>query len=311
MTSTLSRRRFISISAALAALPSSALAETPTARWQGTALGARASMTLAGMGQAAALDIFVSVQAEVARLEKIFSLYRQDSALVQLNRTGILEMPPPELLELIGLSDSLNRTTGGAFDPTIQPLWQLYARRAAEGKMPGQGEISEVQQRTGWARLRYSSEAIRFTSDGMALTFNGIAQGYIADKVANLMRARGLGQVLIDMGEIRALGRKPNGRPWQAGIAAADNEILKQIPLEDRALATSAPLGTLIDPGHRVGHILDPRNAVPAESWKLVSVSSERAAVADGLSTAFCLLPRAAIAQVLANYPNASLELLV
>ncbi len=311
MTSGLSRRRFLSVSAALAILPSAALAEAPKARWQGTALGANASMSLLGVDQTRAHEIFASVEAEVGRLEKIFSLYRQDSLLVSLNRTGRLEGPPPELLELISLSDALYRSTEGAFDPTVQPLWQLYAERALRGDAPTRSEIAEVQQRTGWSRLYCNAEAVRFAREGMALTFNGIAQGYIADKIAALLRARGLNQVLIDMGEISALGRKANGEPWQAGIAAPDNEILRQLPLEDRALATSAPLGTLLDPGNGIGHILDPRSGKPAQSWKLVSVSSDRAAIADGLSTAFCLLPRETIDRTLPVYPSASLELLI
>ncbi|WP_282610949.1 FAD:protein FMN transferase [Pelagibius sp. Alg239-R121] len=307
----LSRRRFLSISAAAVALPPSALAEIPTAKWRGTALGAKASMTLAGLEAAAAQDIFSAVQSEVARLESIFSLYQEESALVRLNRTGVLEAPPAELLEVLSQSDTLYRVTERAFDPTVQPLWHLYAQRAAEGKKPSQKELSQVQQRTGWARLRYSAKSISFERAGMGLTFNGIAQGYIADKVAALLRAQGLRQVLIDMGEIAAVGRHPDGRPWQVGIAAPGNEVLRQLPLEDRALATSAPRGTLLDRKGRVGHILDPRNGQIADSWNLVSVSAERAAIADGLSTACCLLSRASIERVLATQPGAKLEALV
>lgn len=311
MTSQPSRRRFLSISAALAVLPVSAYAEAPLVQWRGTALGAGTTMRLAGVDQSNAQETILAVQSEINRLESIFSIYRQTSALSRLNRTGRLKNPPPELLELVSLSGVLHRATDGAFDPTIQPLWMLYAQKAAEGKTPQPAEIQQVRELTGWTGLHYSSDAIRFAHDGMALTFNGIAQGYIADKIADLLRVRGMTQILIDMGEIFALGRKPNGTPWQAGIATPDNEILKQLPLENRAIATSAPLGTLIEANHRVGHILDPRSGVPSKSWKLVSVSADRAALADGLSTAFCLLPRATIDQVLAKHPNAALEILV
>ncbi len=311
MRSNLSRRRFLTVSAALAVLPSSVLAAATPARWRGVALGATASMTLAGLEESRALEIFKSVEREIARLEKIFSLYREDSAVSRLNQTGRLTNPPPELLELLSLSDLVNRSTDGAFDPTIQPLWQLYAQRAADGVRPTEGEIQETQKRTGWKRLQYDPGAVSFDVEGMAVTFNGIAQGYIADKVADLLRSRGFTSVLIDMGEVYALGRKANGDQWQAGIASPDNQILKRLPLENRALATSAPQGTVIDPQNRVGHILDPRSGRPAESWKLVSVSHEQACLADGISTALCLLPRAKIARVLRTHPAAALEILV
>ncbi|TQV78535.1 FAD:protein FMN transferase [Denitrobaculum tricleocarpae] len=310
MTARLSRRRFISVSAALAVLPSSTLATAPAARWRGSALGAKASMSLVGVEETAATDVFTAVQAEVARLERIFSLYRPDSALVRLNTKGHLESPPPELLELISLSDSLHRSTEGAFDPTVQPLWQLYAARASKGETPSAREIGEVRRRTGWTALRYDSKAVSFTREGMALTFNGIAQGYIADKVADLLRARGLSNVLVEMGEICALGRNAHGNAWRAGVATPDNRIIRRLSLENRALATSAPRGTLLDAGNTVGHILDPRSGGLARTWAVVSVSAERAAMADGLSTAFCLLPRAAIERVLPLYASASLEVL-
>lgn len=310
MTAQLSRRRFISVSAALAVLPSSALAAAPTARWRGSALGAEASMSLVGVEESAATDVFAAVQAEVARLEGVFSLYRPDSALVRLNSAGHLSAPPPELLELISLSDSLHRSTEGAFDPTVQPLWQLYAARASIGEIPTAREIGEVRHRTGWKGLRYDTENVSFTREGMALTFNGIAQGYIADKVADLLRARGLRNILVDMGEICALGRNPRGEAWQAGVSTPDNRIIHRLSLEDRALATSAPGGTLLDARNGIGHILDPRSGGFVRTWAVVSVSADRAAVADGLSTAFCLLPRAAIDKVLPLYASASLEAL-
>ena len=311
MTQGLTRRRFLSLSAAAIALPSTAVAKGPVVRWRGYALGAAASMTLSGVSETGAAQIFAAVEAELSRLEDIFSLYRQGSALARLNRAGALQQPPAELLEVIALSDSLHRASAGVFDPTIQPLWRLYAARAAAGTLPSRRELAETRQRTGWRKLAFNTSEITFENPGMALTFNGVAQGYIADKVADLLRARGLTQVLIDMGEISALGRRPDGRPWQAGIATPNGEVLRRLPLEDRALATSAPLGTVLDPRGRVGHILDPRSGTPAKAWKLVSVSADRAALADGLSTAFSLLPRATIAKALRRYPDASLEILV
>ncbi len=311
MTQRLSRRRFLCFSAAVAAFPAGVRASIPTAHWRGRALGAQASMTLTGITQADAGDLFSAVESELTRLELVFSLYREDSALTRLNRDGHLAKPPAELLEITTLSNSLFHASGGAFDPSVQKLWQVYASKAASGAQPSAKEIAYAQDRTGWQHVQFDISKISFARDGMALTFNGIAQGYIADKIADLLRARGLKQVLIDMGEVSAQGKRPDGQPWRAGIAAPTGDIIKRLPLENRALATSAPLGTLLDPAGRRGHIIDPRNGRPAKSWSLVSVSAERAALADGLSTACCLLPRAAIAKTLQSYPGSRLEVLV
>jgi thiamine biosynthesis lipoprotein len=119
----------------------------------------------------------------------------------------------------------------------------------------------------------------------MALTLNGIAQGYIADRVADMLGAEGLTDILIDTGEFRALGSRPDGTAWPVKLAAGG-----EVPLVARALATSAPLGTTFDEGASVGHILDPRSGTPAPArWREITVSSPSAALADALSTAACL----------------------
>ena len=118
----LNRRRFLTIAAASAAGPAGmALAATETATWSGIALGAPAQMKIAGMSASEAAPIFAAVEAELSRLEGIFSLYR-DSALTTLNRDGVLSAPAPELLDVLSLSDSITQASRGDFDPPRQPL---------------------------------------------------------------------------------------------------------------------------------------------------------------------------------------------
>ncbi|WP_417700696.1 FAD:protein FMN transferase [Pseudophaeobacter sp.] len=294
MTSRLPRRRFLAISAAcLAAGPVTAAAHQ--ARWQGRAMGASAHMVISGLPQSAAAPIFAKVEAELLRLEAIFSLYQPGAQLVRLNAQGHLRAPAPELLDVLSLSASLNTASHGAFDPSIQPLWQALALGQETAAAP-----------LGWQHLRYDSQEIRFLRPGMALTLNGIAQGYITDKIADLLRAEGLQNLLLDMGEIAAMGQRPEGRPWQAGIVSPDGDLRARLSLSDRALATSAAAGTLV--GNGTSHILDPRNGEGAQPSRLVSVSAPRAALADGLSTALCLLPKPAAPAVIAQFPGARLE---
>lgn len=291
---TQTRRRFLTISAAALALPSAAVAGD-TARWAGYALGARASMTLAGISPIHARPVFARLEAEIARLERVFSLYRDDSALMRLNRTGGLQAPPPELLEVLTLADALHAASGGAFDPSVQPLWQALATG---------GDAEAARAAVGWDGVRFDAGGVRLLRPGMALTLNGIAQGYITDRIAALLRAQGLRDVLVDIGEVVALGRKPDGTSWQAGIATPARDIIHLVTLRDRALATSAPMGTVLGDGQ--GHILDPRGHGPRNT--LVSVSAPRAALADGLSTALCLLGRDAVEKAISRFDGAAVE---
>ena len=254
---------------------------------------------------AAACDTFAAVEAELARLEAIFSLYRPESFLSRLNQTGRLAAPPHEMLELLSLAGAVHASTNGAFDPTIQPLWALFAE--THGHPPGTGVLTQALARTGWTNLRITPSEVAFAQPGMALTLNGIAQGYITDRVAGLLRRRGFNNVLVDMGEIVGLGQRADGGAWQVGVSAPEGRIVRRTTLSDRALATSSPLGTMFEEGG-VGHILDPRRGAPVAARDLVSVSADNAALADALSTAFCLMDDAEVAAALEMHPTAKLE---
>lgn len=296
----LTRRRFIAISAAAAAALPAAARESH--HWTGQALGARASIRL---DHPQAEAITARVMAEIARLEGILSLYRPDSALVRLNRDGRLAAPPFELLDCLTLAGLVHPASGGSFDPTVQPLWALWAE--AGGQEPAPAAIAAARARTGWPRLRLSAQAITLPPGG-ALTLNGIGQGYVADRIAALLEAEGLTDILIDTGELRALGGRPGGGDWPVRLAAGGS-----VALSARALATSAPLGTTFDQGGRLSHILDPRRGAPVRAaWAAVTISAPSAALADALTTAACLMDSAAAVSALAaRFPGARIEALV
>lgn len=298
----LTRRRVLALTAMALAGPS--LAETPLHVATGQALGARVVLRLA---HPEAALIAARAMSEIARLERVFSLYRPDSALVSLNTQGVLTDPPFELLELLTLAGSLHRASGGAFDPTVQPLWALHAETWAQGRAPQAAEIADARARVGWDKLRFDAKSVRLPR-GMALTLNGIAQGYIADRVAEFLAGEGLERVLIDTGELVALGPQPDGRAWPVTLASGADS-----PLMRGALASSAPLGTCFDPAQTQGHILDPRSGAPVASvWRAVSVRAPSAALADGLSTAICLTKIKAEARALCDhYPDTTLAALV
>lgn len=306
----ISRRRFLSISAAAIAVGGPACAGT-LRQWRGIALGAEASITLLHRDADRLIKVAVD---EIDRLEDVFSLYRAESALSRLNRDGVLDAPDFDLLECLGVCAEIHEATGGLFDPTIQPLWALYARHYTADAPPSSEEIAAARKLAGFSELHFDARSIRLTRSGMALSLNGIAQGYIADRVAERLRAEGLTDVLVNTGELQAVGTVPNGAGtgWPVSLDMGGKLRRDAIVLRDRALASSAPLGTVFDAAGRVGHILDPRSGVPSDAgWRLVSVSASRAAVADGLSTAGCLQTRKELTETISRFAGARLEYLV
>lgn len=285
------RRRFLAITAGAMTAPIAA-ASADAKVWRGIALGAEAVIAL---DHPEAGRLIEAARREIDRMEDIFSLYRADSALAQLNKEGQLDAPPPELLQVLAACHHLHANTSSAFDPTIQTLWTLYAQRYAAGARPTAEEIGEALNRTGFDHVRFDPAAVWFARDGMALSFNGIAQGYIADQVAVVLRRGGVGDVLIHTGETVALGSAPEGAPWRIGVPSG-----VPMPLSNAALASSDTQGTLFGEG-KAGHILDPRTGRPAEP-RSVSVISRTGLLADALSTAFCLTSSDITAACLSRY---------
>ena len=290
-TSGPTRRRFLQLTAATSAAAlfgiRSTSAASQTHLWQGSALGADATITLSGLDANQAKAIFDESLSEISRLEAQFSLYKEDSALSRLNKAGRLENPTPEFLEILDVSKRISCATSGAFDPSVQPLWQLYASGSG-----GAQELEAIMARVDFSNVSWSAGQVAFARYGMAMTLNGIAQGFITDRVADLLRSNGLKSLLVNLGEYRAIGGHPEGRPWQVGIQDPQlaNGLVEIVELQDKAVATSGAYGGLMGPKAEANHLFDPRTGKSAELYSSISVVHPSATIADGLSTAFSFL---------------------
>lgn len=300
MARAMSRRRFISISGAVAGLAVAGLgkatAKADLAVWRGTMLGAVATMKIYHPDRNEAERLISAACAEARRLERLFSLYVEDSALVRLNRTGILVDPAVEFVELMETSLRYSELSGGLFDPTVQPLWDLYARHFstpdADPSGPDKASMDAVLAHVGYRRLSVSRDRV-VAPKGTAVTLNGIAQGYVTDKVVDLLRAQGIAHTLVDMGESRAVGARPDGLPWEIGIADPDTPGRTQtvLSIEDRAVSTSGGYGFRFDPQGRFNHLFDPTNGGCGHLYSSVTTIAATATAADAMSTAFSLMP--------------------
>lgn len=318
----LNRRRFITISAAAAGVVlttsmrglGKGLGEggalPQLVQWRGAALGAEARIMLYTDDPASTDELFVLCQQEITRLEKIFSLYRPDSQISRLNRQGYLDNPDIELVDLLSRSMACTEITGGAFDVTIQPLWQLYAahfaKPGADPYGPGEEAVARTLELVGSDKIELSARRISFRRKGMGISMNGVAQGYITDRVAKMLEAAGYGNLLVHMGESYAMGQHADGRPWTAGISSPleDKKILKMVPLHNQALATSGGYGSPFSDQSKLHHLLDPKTGKSANHHGSVSVIARDTTTADMLSTALFVMPFHKVATVWYKYPQ-------
>ena len=218
----LNRRRFLSISAAcMLATP----ARAQIHRWQGRALGAEVDITLHAPAEIAepALDrARGSLDAVMAQ----FDLFDPASTVSRLNRTGHLDAPDVMFRRLTQACTQVHAATGGLFDPTVQPLWRALAER-----QPPQAARALID----WSRVRHSAASVTL-GEGQALTFNGIAQGFATDLVAEALRDAGLERTLVNIGEFRG-----TGGPWRLGISDPEIGMIGTRTLTSSAIATSSP----------------------------------------------------------------------
>ena len=310
----ITRRRMIAITAAAVGstfMSGARYARAADAvRWRGSALGAQVSIEMYHPDRAEAERLVESCLIDVRRLEQQFSLYRTDSAICTLNRTGILVSPDPDMVALLSASLAFADLTGGAFDPTVQPLWRLYADHFASERAdpngPPQEKLSEVLTRVGRHGLHVGTDRIALAKRGAAITLNGIAQGFATDRVVDKLRKAGFSTTLVDIGEIRTIGSRPEGSPWRVGLADPDGSgvITETIDLVDRAVATTAGAGFRFDAAGRFTHLFDPGTGLSPSLYRTVSVIAPTATEADALSTAFSLMAVPRVRDIVASRPN-------
>jgi thiamine biosynthesis lipoprotein len=242
---------------------------------------------------AAALD---SAFDEIARLEQVMSNWRENSELSRLNATAFENRVPcsPDLYAVLDAALGAARDTDGSFDPTVEPLTQVWKLRG-EGQVPAPDSLREARDKVGWRRVQLEpgTRSARFSAPGVALDLGGIGKGYALDRAADLLRGRGVKRALLNLGgEVLAMTTHD---PWLAAIAdpADRTRPLFQLSLSNGALSTSAQSEHGFEVrGVWYGHILDPRTGSPVSSRASVSVVTRSATRADALSTALLVMGR-------------------
>ncbi|MBV9252074.1 MAG: FAD:protein FMN transferase [Acetobacteraceae bacterium] len=316
----LSRRRAITVigvGAGISLLPLDrpSRGAAPLYQWNGTSLGSPSHVLLSHPSREAAARAMARCAEEIERLERIFGLYRGDSEITRLNRDGRIASPSSDLICVLSECSRLSALSGGAFDVTVQPLWDAYAAhffasRSRPAGGPDPRAIAAAVRLVDWQQVNFGPGEVVLGRPGMGLTLNGIAQGYVADRIIGILRDCGFGSAFADLGhsELFALGLHPTERPWRVGLADPRQpaNVAITADLLDCSLCTSGGYGTRFEPSGKYHHLFVPGTGQSASHYIAVSVFSQRAMVADALSTALYVAPPDRSRELLAGYPGAS-----
>lgn len=226
---------------------------------------------------------------EMDRLIGILNRFDPVSAVSVLNAEGRLAGPPPELLALLERSATVHEASDGAFDVTVQPLVDLRY----DGCPVDEVAWRQALARVGADAVRLSRDAVRLERDGMGITLDGIAKGYIVDAMGSVLEAHGIDRYLVDAGgDIRASGRREDGRGWLVAIRdPRHGGILPQaLELSGGAVATSGGYEARFDPAGSWHHIVSARTGRSPARLLSVTVCGPTVFAADALATAALLM---------------------
>ncbi len=249
----------------------------------------------------AAIDAAWDALELVGEYESRWSYFRAESEISAINAAAA-QGPVPvrdDLFSLLQRAQSFWEETGGAFDLTATPLWELWGFARREGRVPDDAAVAEALGFVGMNRVELDAAAstVRFQTPGVRLNLGAIGKGYVVDRCAERLVAAGVGNFLFSGGlsSMVAHGRPPGGATdgWIVGVRnpLRPDRRVGRLVLRDRALATS---GSYIQSfrfgGKRFGHIIDPRTGRPADGMLSTTVLAPSAEAADALSTAFYVM---------------------
>lgn len=235
-----------------------------------------------------ALAAFVQAEAEVHRLDRKYSHYRDDSELQRIQKkaaqTGGVEVDH-ETAALLDYAQTQFEISGGLFDITTRALSALWHRVE---ELPDEQQIQTALKQTGWHRLDWDGQ--RLTAPvGLSLDLGGVVKEYAADRVAGILKTMGFESGYVDLGgDLHFIGPHPDGRRWQTGIwhPGGGKRAIASIEVRSGGLASSGDYERYSEiDGKRYGHIINPETGWPVSGLAGVSVLAPSCLVAGSVTT--------------------------
>jgi len=245
-------------------------------------------------------NVAAAYQAAWQRIEEIeqkISTFRSDSEVSVINHS--FQHPvsvSEETRALIAQSLQYSQLTRGAFDISVGPLVSLWHKAGEAGRLPTPDDVKTAQAAVGRARIQiHDNGQLELLHPQSRIDLAAIADGYAADEVARVLRAKGFAQFLIDAGgDLYAGGRNCSGEPWKIGVRDPQHKekIIGMVEVIDQGVATSGVYEQKEQAqGQQWSHIINPLTGYPEKNIISATVIAATGAEADALATAFCVLP--------------------
>lgn len=274
----------------------------PSFTFRGETMGTTYTITVHGAPADALAALPAEIEARLRAINKSMSTWDPASEISRINETpaGQWVTVSEDFHLVLNAALSLSEATEGAFDVTVGPLVNLWGFGPMAGdESPDAAAIAAAQRRIGYRNLVVDGRRLSKRVKGMYLDFSAIAKGYGVDAIAEILRRRGVGNYLVEIGgEVRVAGRAPGREPWAIGVERPEENVARGaaphgvVHLTQGALATSGSYRRFkrrqAEKNH---HIIDPRTGFSTNS-SLVSVTvfAPDCMTADGIATALMVM---------------------
>ncbi|MEO0122380.1 MAG: FAD:protein FMN transferase [candidate division WOR-3 bacterium] len=231
------------------------------------------------------------IDKELKYLDSLLNYFSPKSLVSKINKEHRVHIPP-DIKPIFLMADSISRLTDGLFDISIAPLLEIWGFYGKEKRIPNQKEIERAKRLVDYKKIRFIGDSI-FIPDSMKIDLGGIAQGFAADRMVDILRKFNIKSAIVNIaGEVYAIGKSPKNRPWVVGIKHPRQEgVIEKVGLVDCALSTSGDYEKFfIVNGVRYAHIIDPKTGYPARDFASVTIFAENTTFADGIATAVSVM---------------------
>ena len=244
-------------------------------------------------------NIYIDIAvAEVKRIENLISDWIPTTQISQVSKnSGIQPVKvDKEVYDLVERAIKVSQLTSGAFDISYASMDKIWKFDGSMKAMPTPEAIKQSVARIGYQKIVLDAKAqtIYLKEKGMKLGLGGIGQGYIADKIKDLLLSKGCTSGIVNVsGDINAWGYQTTGKPWTVAIVNPmnKNKAFATFPLENSSVETSGSYEKfVVFDGKRYSHIIDPRTGYPAQGVVSVSVFAKQTEIADALATGIFVL---------------------
>lgn len=257
-------------------------------------MGNRFELTVVSHDEAAAQQSLDKAIAEIKRIEKLLTTFRDDSQTAAINAAAGLHpvKVDREVYDLIERANRISAITQGAFDLSYGSLdkrfWNFDRTMTA---LPDKDTAKQAVRLINYRNIILNDKdtTVFLKEKGMRIGFGGIGKGYAAEQAKKVLQQEGMQSGVVNAaGDLTAWGFQKEGRPWTIGIAAPDGtqHPFSSLQITDKAVATSGNYEKFVlIGGSKYSHTINPKTGFPVSGIKSVTIISPNAEIADALAT--------------------------